>query len=409
MTDSNPVAWLDFRRGDLSRARDFIRSLQGEGVLDELGYLALQGQFADLYYPATSTLMRAARYFYFVAGAYRQLERERVTSSQVALALRRRLDALREILSHNESIGIFGRDAKMQIKQLPSAVYWNGLRLLGMFTSPLSEAGYQARFDELRAQRAGFKDDDKSEQSAHVVGFWDPKLPSARFIGEDGKFRSNTNFALARSEAKDLAERFRNRFPESLFVHLLNEERPDVPFPWAAPRVTEKVRLHVEHAEGLSLLARGTTLQYYALVMEAQSAAKLPVGELDVETAFRNWWSEARPKLRAWDPHALASLPAITDALRPGSRGDVAFFRAWLDRLSACPSATAFFGDADARRLVRQRELDVKPTKARLKHRKHLAQWRTPTLGAGVHALDYRHSIGTNILREVLVGLGSAE
>lgn len=31
------VTWLDFRADDLARARDFIRSLQEEGVIDELG------------------------------------------------------------------------------------------------------------------------------------------------------------------------------------------------------------------------------------------------------------------------------------------------------------------------------------------------------------------------------------
>ena len=56
------VTWLDFRADDLSQARDFIRSLQEEGVIDELGFLALQGRFSDLLHPATTTLMRSARY-----------------------------------------------------------------------------------------------------------------------------------------------------------------------------------------------------------------------------------------------------------------------------------------------------------------------------------------------------------
>jgi Family of unknown function (DUF6361) len=405
MAELGAITWLDFRRDDLNRARDFIRSLQGEGVLDELGYLALQGQFADHFYPATSTLMRAPRYFYFVAAVYRQLERERIRSNQAALGVRRRLDALRDVLSQNEDTGVFGRDAKMDIKQLPSAVYWNGLRLLGMFTSPLSEAGYHSHFDELRLQRDGFRDDDKAEQSGHVAGFWDPKLPVARFMDAKGTIHPKTDFYLSRAEAKDLADRFRRRFPESLFVHLLDQERPDVPFPWAAPRPPEKLRVYLAHAEALSLLARGTTLHYCALVLEARAAANLPVGELDLDAAFRTWWSEARSLLRAWDPRALAALPLVSDALRPGDRGDVAFFRRWLDRLAACSSGSAFLGDAEARKLVRRRELDMKPTKARLKHRKHLEQWRPPPLGSTAHALDYRHRIGTRVLRDVLAGL----
>jgi hypothetical protein len=46
------VTWLDFRAEGLSQARDFIRSLQEEGVIDELGFLALQGRFSDLLHPA---------------------------------------------------------------------------------------------------------------------------------------------------------------------------------------------------------------------------------------------------------------------------------------------------------------------------------------------------------------------
>jgi len=75
------VTWLDFRADDLARARDFIRSLQEEGVIDELGFLALLGRFSDLLHPATTTLMRSARYFYFIAGIYRSLEREGVRAS----------------------------------------------------------------------------------------------------------------------------------------------------------------------------------------------------------------------------------------------------------------------------------------------------------------------------------------
>src|SRR3954469_8752301 len=105
------VTWLDFRADDLSQARDFIRSLQEEGVIDELGFLALQGRFSDLLHPATTTLMRSARYFYFVAGFYRQLEREKgVRSSQVAFLARQRQDDLATVLAVQESVGVIGRE-----------------------------------------------------------------------------------------------------------------------------------------------------------------------------------------------------------------------------------------------------------------------------------------------------------
>lgn len=409
MPPPSAVAWLDFRRNDLTRAREFIHSLQGEGVLDELGFLALHSHFSDVFYPATSTLMRSARYFYFVAAVYRHLEREKVSSREVAVAARRKLDELRDTLSKNEKTGVFGREAKLEIKVLPSAVYWNGLRLLGMFTAPMSEAAYHARFDELRAGRRGFADDDKTQQVADGVTFWDPTIPSPRFLDEAGAFRASTRFKLHKAEARDLAARFTKRFKSSLFVHLLEGGRWDVPYPWAAPKPDAKLATYLHHAEALSLLARGATIQYHALVLDARERASLEMPELHIESPFEAWWDAARRKLRDWDPRDLATLPAVAEGLRPGERGDVAFFTGWLGRLSACGSPKAMLGDAVARELVRRRELDVKPTKARLKHRRHLEQWAAPKLGTEIHGIEYRHGIGTSVLREVLEAVGSDE
>src|SRR5690242_15368730 len=96
------ITWLDFRNDDLTRARDLIKSLQDESVIDELGFLALQTRFSDVFHPATSTQIRAARYLYFVAAIYAQLEREGVRSTEVAKLTRERQDELREVLAENE-------------------------------------------------------------------------------------------------------------------------------------------------------------------------------------------------------------------------------------------------------------------------------------------------------------------
>jgi len=403
------IAWLDFRRDDLLRARAFLKAMEGEGVLDELGFLALQGKFADVFYPATSTLMRGARYFYFVAGIYQQLEREGLSSSQIALVARRRMDSLRDVLSKTETTGVIGRDAKLDIKQLPSSIYWGGLRQLGIFSSALSEAGYHARFDELRAQRNGYSDDDKVEQSAGGVSFWDPELPAPRFVDGAGSFRPSTNFRLTKHEAQDLSGRFVARFPESLFVHLLRTETPEIPVPWAAPRPQAKLATYLDHGKSLSLFARGTTLQYYTLVLEKRAEANLPAPDVPVAVAFHEWWGAARPVLLRWKPDNLGTLPNVADALRPGEHGDLGFIRKWLGRLAACDSASSLLGDDLARQLVRRRELDIKPAKARLKHRKHLEQWRAPDLGSNTHQLDYRHRIGSRFIREILEGNGGVE
>ena len=171
------VTWLDFRVDDLSQARDFIRSLQEEGVIDELGFLALQGRFSDLLHPATTTLMRSARYFYFVAGIYRQLESEGVRSSQVALLAQQRQDALATALAVKECVGVIGRESGMTLRQFPSLIYWSALYKLGMMTTHLSARAYQEQFDDIRVQRRGYQDDDKTAQGPAEIQYWDVMLP----------------------------------------------------------------------------------------------------------------------------------------------------------------------------------------------------------------------------------------
>ena len=54
---------------DQKRAQDYLRSLS-EGTLDELGFGIIRDAFADLFFPATSTIMTRARYFILVPSIY---------------------------------------------------------------------------------------------------------------------------------------------------------------------------------------------------------------------------------------------------------------------------------------------------------------------------------------------------
>jgi hypothetical protein len=407
MITPGAIAWLDFRRDDLTRARDLIRSLQDEGLLDELGYLAMQGAFADQLYPATSTLMTSARYLYFVSAIYRWLETQGFTSTRIDREARRKMDELRDVLSRNEGAGVIGREAKAEIQRPPSALYWNSLRLLGFFGHQLSEAGYQSRFDELRQGRR-FTDDDKAHQSSAGVTYWGVDLPSPRFL-DGGLFRDNTDFKLRLHEARDLAARFRTRFPASLLTHLLDLERADFRYPWLAPTPPAELAPYLKHAEALSLFATGTTLQYTALVVEERARFQLPVHDLELGAAFGAWWDAARAKLRAWEHEELARLPKVAHGLRHGAGGDLKFIEAWKSRLEACRSAAALFADAEALRLIRRRELDIKPAKARLKHRKHLEQWNVSAVSSSPYLLTYRHAIGSSFAADILAGLEAAE
>jgi hypothetical protein len=399
------VTWLDFRPDDLSQARDFIRSLQEEGVIDELGFLALQGRLSDLLHPATTTLMRSARYFYFVAGIYRQLEREGVRSSQVALLAQQRQDALATVLAIKERVGVIGRESGMTLRQFPSLIYWSALRKLGILNTNLSESGYQEQFDDIRFQRRGYQDDDKTPQGSAGLQYWSPTLPATKFIDAQGHVKPGTTFKFANAEALDLQKRFTSRFPHSLLSHMLSRRLIGIEWPWDCPKTSRDLDVWLSHAKNMSLFVRGATLQYYALLIEALDRSGSRQSKDIVIPVFEHWWAEAKRELKSWNTNEFVTVPNVASALRLGPKGDRWFIDRWLDRFLAAPSARALLADGQARDLIKEREVRVKPAKARLKYAKHLKQWKSDRVGDAVYQFNYRHNIGSRFVSEILDGM----
>lgn len=399
------VTWLDFRADDLLQARNFIRSLQEEGVIDELGFLALQARFSDLLHPATTTLMRSARYLYFVAGIYRQLEREGVRSSQVTLLAQQRQDALAKVLAGNESIGVIGLEAGMALRQFPSLIYWSALCKLGMMTSNLSERAYQEQFDEIRIQRRGYRDDDKTAQVSAEIQYWDATLPPARFLDAQGYVKQGTTFKFTNAEALDLYQRFTSRFPHSLLSHMLSHRLVGVAWPWECPKTSPDLEVWLSHAKNMSLFVRGVTLQYYALLIEALDRLGRAQAKDFVTPIFDQWWAEGRRELISWNIDEFVTVPTVASALRYGSKGDRWFITSWLDRFLSVPNARALLVDVQARDLIKEREIRIKPAKARLKHLKHLKQWKPDRVSDAVYQFNYRHHIGSRFVFEILDGM----
>lgn len=396
------VTWLDFRADDLSQARDFIRSLQEEGVIDELGFLALQERFSDLLHPSTTTLMRSARYFYFVAGIYRLLERDGIRASHVSHISRLRQDELRDVLAKKETVGVIGCGAGINLRQFPSLIYWSGLRKLGMFTSNLAESAYQEQFDDIRRSRRGYEDDDKTAQVAEGARYWADDLPPARFLDSEGRIRPGETFNLTRSEALDLHRRFTSRFPESLLSHMLKHRLVGIDWPWDCPKLSERMAVWLGHARNMSLLVRGATLQYYALLIEKRDRLGIENATNVVQPIFEKWWAVAREPLKKWQTSEFVTVPTVASALRPGNRGDRWFIDGWLERCVAVSTAEALLSDEKARDLIRARERHVKPAKSRLRHEKYLKQWKLGRVREDVYQFSYRHGIGSRFVSEIL-------
>src|SRR5215470_12410904 len=90
--------WLDHSDQERRKMLDVIDLFGEQETRDELGIGTVRDAFADLLFPGTSTIQTRARYFLFVPWIYRDLERRKTPSNEIALLARcaevRLIDAL---------------------------------------------------------------------------------------------------------------------------------------------------------------------------------------------------------------------------------------------------------------------------------------------------------------------------
>jgi hypothetical protein len=403
---------LDFRPEDMRSARTLIRELQEDGLLDELGFGVLQNAIAERLYPATTTIMTASRYLFFLPAIYEHLENKRTPSRKFEDSARELQNQLRDVLKQTEGErrGVIGYQAGKDLKRLPSNIYWNGMRRLGLFRRNWSESTYHTRLDQIYAESEPHEDDDGALHGGEEQALWDRERPTPTFLDAQGNFKPKTDFRLTRAEARDLLHRYETFFPDSLLTYLLRNRIPELQYPWDLPRPPASLDLVLRHARALSALAQGVTLHYYALLLEARGQRGLAVPEVNLEDAFERWHEEARPVLETWNIEQFLTLDFVADnALRPG---DPTFLRAWRAEALARGDASTLFRSAKGRQLVRDREARVKPSKARLRFPSYLEAWNPAFLQQGPlgeYGLFYRHRIGQRFAREIIQGLGGGE
>jgi Family of unknown function (DUF6361) len=98
-----------------------------------LGLGGIRDTFADLLFPATSTIQTRARYFLFIPWVYQELERRRTPPADIErLARRDEIRLIHALESGGETDGIIGTLAQDRLARLPSSIYWAGLGKLGI-------------------------------------------------------------------------------------------------------------------------------------------------------------------------------------------------------------------------------------------------------------------------------------
>lgn len=403
------MAWLASSDAEIARARTVLRSLSQSGVLDELGFLVLLGAFSDRLYPAITTIMTRPRYLVFLPAMFRYLEEKRIAKNRNADAVSRQLQfELRNALveTNPKDEGIIGLQSGRSLARVPSNIYWNALADLGIARERIPELSYLDRLSGASANADRVKDDDGTVHSGDSEGFWDRAFHTDGVVTQKGEFVKGTSLLLTGVEALLLRQRYQELRPDggtSLLTHLIdrganNEGNTVFDFPWDVPGLPADLRLVIDHAKRLSLLVRGASIQYDALLFEAK---KVP--DAGTREAFIAWYKHSYRILADWDLAAFATLPCAAR----GRSGDITFIAEWRNSLVSATSPSAAYSAASSRELLRVREWNMRGGKARLKSKYHLRTWKEPkSYDPNAHyGLRFRHPVATRFAVDIAAGL----
>lgn len=404
---ASSIGWLDQSEEQQRRMREVISLFAESGTVDELGIGVVRDAFSDLLFPGLSTVQTRIRYFLFVPWIYQQLEAERVPSRRAAERGRElEVELIFSLLRGSDANGVIGREAKETLKQLPSFIYWSGLRSFGIRQFTGTRADYARSMDRFHTEMKQ-RSTDPLEDISNGPGRWHANLPSA-----PPDLLEAADLQLTADEASYLQERFVHAHPGSLLAHLARSPREideSIAFAWDSsdPESLEpSLRTKLDTARYFSEAIHGAALLYNLRLAELSSRRGLPQGE-ERTAQYREQldaWSgliEARRSAHQQiDRHEFWRLVFESGArVTPPTRH---FITEWLDAVDAGVKVDEV---AELSTLVEGRERRLKKSLARLSNPRALEGWGGSS-GAG--QASFRWAEGRQAINDIASGLGAS-
>jgi hypothetical protein len=394
-------AWIDHSEKQRRQILEAIDLFREKDTRDELGISVIRDAFADLLFPGTGSLQTRARYFLFIPWMYRRFEERGAPSAGITRAARdlelRLIDTLADTDDNQGTIGIV---ARASLQRLPSSIYWNGLKTLGIRLYDRSQREYHAGFERLLSARRKVVRNDDGEVVSGAQQTWAAVPP----VPPD--FPAKATLTLTREEAAYLRERVLEHNPASLFAFLL--QRPHDPFAfdfvWDDPVVRDAgtaLQRQLEHARNFSEAIYGAAVLYNLNLAEMEPVrSEIRDACLAELESWRAMMADRRGAHERWDRDDFWRLVHEAGALpTPPTRW---FVEAWMDLVLA-PDISAIASNRPARDLIISRERAIKGPLARCDNDRAREVWRGE---AGMGRLDYRWANAQWILHDVFTGLG---
>lgn len=392
--------------------REIVNLFSERESRDELGIGQVRDALSDALWPGTSTLFTRARYFVFIPWCFRAAAEARSDVDRAAaLADRNERLLIGALKAAGESDGVVGGTVGMAVKNLPSTLYWGGMRTHGVLNdATLSrEDAVAAEVDRVHIRRPTAVLYEDEQTAAWHDGAFHPTLPA---VPQGFPAEVTDGFKLTPSEAAWLRDRMLASSPDTMLEYaLLHRPDQDSDVPWTDTVLSAadgERRLVLDDARRFSTLMNGASLVYNLLLAEAYEGEGFDrvANPVDDYRQRLDRWAET-PNLErdiaTWDRgefwrRVLERNPSVSLRSRR-------FIDEWLDLL-AHANLPMLAENSDARTFITRRERDHKRSQARLTNKRLLQAW----LGAsGSRALVYRWTQMRPIIHDIHDGLERAD
>jgi hypothetical protein len=398
---NSTISWLDFSEAERRKMIEVVSLFKEQDTRDELGVASIRDNFADLFFPGTSTLQTRARYFLFVPWLYRNYEKKHIPTSRISGQLRsEEISLINTLIRCGETDGVIGQRSRSNLHRFPSNIYWIGMQTWGICHFRGTQDQYHRSLDRWYEKQKNYSDSPDHSPEERPPFNWDLELPT-----KPDEFPTSANFKLTEEEAEFLRERILISCPESMLAHILHLGQPIddiVQYPWFHPQVMEfpnQLKNWLAHAQNFSEALHGAALLYNLMLAEkAINDERLETYKEDL----KKWTSEIASRKGVfvhWDRLEFWSIATRAAHVYLGTHR---FVDSWLQLLLDRGRISNPVTDKQMRSLVESRELQLKGGRARLGNQRHLELWSG---ASSVGQIGYRWSIARRISNDILTSL----
>jgi hypothetical protein len=402
------VAWMDFSEEHQQKIYESIKGFESKDTVDDLGFGSIRDAISGILFPGTSVLQTRARYFLFIPWIFQEAYRKH-PKKMVAKARDLELRLIGALSQADDTSGVIGIQRGLELKTVPSSIYWSGLQKFGIFK--LQGRSIQ-QFGKLVMKQL-----EDTEFEGEFVGSGSPfwcELPPAPGNFTDFSF---AELKMTGTEARWLAERIittSSVVQPNLLSYLLREITIgresfsyDSQFVWelSLPEATdERLSQLITHGKHFSQLAHISSLLYNAMLIEKltnlgrditfaddyEQRLENQIQNLNESSEFLSWCKNIE---QFWS--CLASLGAVP------AQKSINFVRE-LAMLIEQHGLDEFANRLEVRQLIKSREIQHKGKQARLEFNSRLFAYQGE---AGTGLMTYRWDLVKRLLQDIEDGL----